>query len=72
MEHNKFKSCKDCPDRCAEPNCHDTCEGYIHRTNEWHSQKEERMRNIELWEYKHERINADIQRRRHQKRKRYK
>ena len=25
---NKFKTCKDCPDRTVEPNCHDTCKGY--------------------------------------------
>lgn len=25
---NKFKTCKDCPDRVVEPNCHDTCKGY--------------------------------------------
>lgn len=34
---DKFKSCKDletgedCPDRTAQPNCHSTCEGYLHR-----------------------------------------
>lgn len=25
---NKFKTCKDCPDRTVEPNCHDKCKGY--------------------------------------------
>ena len=30
--HNKFVSCKHCPDRCADPNCHETCEGYKYRT----------------------------------------
>lgn len=29
--HNKFVSCKGCPDRCAEPNCHDTCRGNMYR-----------------------------------------
>ena len=28
---DKFKTCKDCPDRCVSPNCHMTCEGYLHR-----------------------------------------
>lgn len=23
-----MKNCIDCPDRCAEPNCHTTCEVY--------------------------------------------
>ncbi len=31
--HNKFESCRDCPDRQIEPNCHDTCQGYIFRKN---------------------------------------
>lgn len=25
---NKYKTCKDCPDRTVQPNCHMTCEGY--------------------------------------------
>lgn len=29
--HNKFKTCKGCPDRTAAPNCHTTCRGYIYR-----------------------------------------
>lgn len=28
MEHDKYKSCERCPHRCADPNCHETCEGY--------------------------------------------
>ena len=31
QDHNKFISCKNCPHRTAEPNCHTTCEGYLHR-----------------------------------------
>lgn len=29
--NDKFKSCKDCPDRSVTPNCHSTCEGYLYR-----------------------------------------
>lgn len=29
--HNKFESCKGCPDRSVEPNCHTTCKGYLYR-----------------------------------------
>lgn len=29
--NDKFITCKDCPDRVAQPNCHSTCEGYIER-----------------------------------------
>lgn len=28
---DKFKTCKDCPDRTVDPNCHDSCEGYKYR-----------------------------------------
>lgn len=31
MSFDKFKTCKDCPDRTIQPNCHTTCEGYIYR-----------------------------------------
>lgn len=32
MAIDKYKSCKDCPDRCV--GCHSTCEGYISRCEE--------------------------------------
>lgn len=25
---DKYKTCKDCPDRSVDPPCHDNCEGY--------------------------------------------
>ena len=31
MAHDKEKSCNGCPDRVADPNCHDTCGGYKRR-----------------------------------------
>ena len=29
--YDKAKSCKDCPDRTVEPNCHMTCEYHLKR-----------------------------------------
>ena len=29
--YDKKKSCKDCPDRTVEPNCHMTCEFHLER-----------------------------------------
>lgn len=34
MEHDKRKTCKGCPDRTLEPNCHDDCDGYKWRIAE--------------------------------------
>lgn len=72
QQYDKKKSCKNCPDRCADPNCHDTCKEYIDRTAEWHSQKAEKMKTLEIWQYKQESITRDIMRKKHQKHKRYK
>lgn len=45
--HNKFESCKGCPDRCADPNCHDRCEGYKYRMKK---KDEAKRRKWEQWE----------------------
>lgn len=39
MEHDKYKTCKGCPDRTLEPNCHDSCEGY-----KWRIEENERIK----------------------------
>lgn len=39
---DKFKTCKDCPDRCVSPNCHMTCEGYLHRVKVGEAIREEK------------------------------
>ena len=44
MAHDKYESCYGCPDRCPEPNCHDTCEGYKHRQEEQSRIKAERKK----------------------------
>ena len=51
---NKFVTCKGCPDRTIEPNCHTVCRGYLYRA--------ERQRKINAakddiyWGYKNERF----------------
>lgn len=30
-DFDKFKSCKDCPDRSISPSCHSICDGYKFR-----------------------------------------
>ena len=32
MAHDKEKSCNGCPDRVADPNCHEYCGGFKRRT----------------------------------------
>lgn len=39
---DKFKTCKDCPDRTISPNCHSTCEGYLYRVRKNKEIAEER------------------------------
>ena len=70
--HDKFETCKGCPDRCADPNWHDTCEGYQKRTADWQAQKPIKMQACEIWQYKQESITRDIKRKKHRKHKRYK
>lgn len=36
--------CLDCPDRCADPNCHMTCEKYIEFDKECERIRQERYR----------------------------
>ena len=50
--HNKFKTCEGCPDRCAEPNCHTTCRGYLYRKAERAKQNKERRKNFDYYEYR--------------------
>lgn len=34
-----IKVCKDCKDRCADPNCHTYCEKYINAKEEFEAEK---------------------------------
>lgn len=45
---DKFKTCKDCPDRCASPNCHMTCEGYLHRVKMYEGIRRQRAIETQL------------------------
>lgn len=48
MAHDKFKTCKGCPDRCIEPNCHDGCEGYKTRQEKNAKIKAEKIKDSEF------------------------
>lgn len=39
---NKFKTCQDCQDRSIDPNCHATCEGYLHRRKIYDNMRDEK------------------------------
>jgi hypothetical protein len=49
--HDKTKSCKDCPDRTAIPNCHTTCEGYKVQQERWKKIRENRNKDREEREF---------------------
>ena len=53
---DKYKSCKDCPDRTVEPNCHTTCEGYLFRCQKTLESKESKNENVEFGNFKRETI----------------
>lgn len=53
-QHNKFNTCYGCPDRTAEPNCHETCRGYLYRQAEGEKQKKERHKDFQYYEYREE------------------
>ncbi len=36
-----IKVCRNCADRCAEPNCHMTCERYIKAKEEFEAEKKQ-------------------------------
>lgn len=55
-QHNKFITCKDCPDRSVEPNCHETCKGYLYRQSERDKVSKERRKNFDYYEYKEDAI----------------
>ena len=55
-EHNKFVTCKDCPDRTVEPRCHDTCRGYLFRQERFEKIREARLRHSEYNDYKYKRV----------------
>lgn len=55
-EHNKFNTCWNCPDRSIEPNCHETCKGYLYRQAERDKRNKERRKNFDYFEYKKDAI----------------
>lgn len=45
---DKFVTCKNCPDRTVEPNCHMTCEGYIFRCEKTIKLREEKKKEFRI------------------------
>ena len=43
-----MENCMNCNDRCADPNCHMTCEKYAAYRAENERRKEERYRDVEI------------------------
>ena len=54
--NDKFKTCKDCPDRQIEPNCHMHCEGYLCRTKRSKEISEKKKQEVAFNSYKVDRI----------------
>lgn len=48
---NKEETCEGCTDRSIEPNCHDTCEGYIKRQAEARRKKKEQHKDSQYYAY---------------------
>ena len=57
---DKFKTCKDCPDRTIEPNCHENCEGYNYRKSENEKLYEERKKRCDYMAFKGHAINYNV------------
>ena len=51
---DKYKTCKDCPDRTISPNCHSTCEGYLERVKHNKELAEHRRKEAIITEYEFE------------------
>lgn len=50
--HNKFESCENCPDRSIEPNCHNTCRGYLFRVEKNTKLKESKRKDFDYYDFK--------------------
>ena len=57
---DKFKTCKDCPDRTIEPNCHENCEGYNYRKSENEKLYEERKKRCDYMTFKGHAISYNV------------
>ena len=53
---NKFVTCKGCPDRTIEPNCHTVCRGYLYRADRQKRINEASKDSSIYWGYKHEKF----------------
>lgn len=70
MEHNKFETCQDCPDRTVyntdadadeQQNCHTTCEGYLFRQKQNEEKRKKRRQENTFIEYKRKVVGETIE-----------
>ena len=53
LDPERLKGCpKDCPDRCADPNCHDTCPENLERIRRNAEIRQQRQKSIEYDSFK--------------------
>lgn len=64
--HDKDKTCKDCPDRTIEPNCHEICEGYKKRQKKQQLANKRRREENDYRDYKGGRVRATMKRSKHE------
>ena len=48
----KFKKCYKCPDRCADPNCHEKCSYYLEDKEAKEKENAERRKDVEFLDAK--------------------
>ena len=53
---DKFKTCKGCPDRSIHPNCHTSCEGYLHRVERQEAINKKRRQEADYDNYIHDQV----------------
>ena len=59
-EHDKDKSCEDCPDRSVEPDCHMDCKGYKKRQKRQEKINKARRIENDYRDFKGERVRESI------------
>lgn len=55
-KYNKFETCEDCPDRSIEPNCHNTCRGYLYRQEQKEKIRKEKAKDSDYIGFKLNRV----------------
>ena len=53
---NKEVTCEECPDRSIEPNCHNTCSGYLLRKEKKEKIRKVKAKDIDYIGFKYNRV----------------